>query len=165
MRRPILILALGVAAVCVSAGAACASAAIAAPTPIAAPPPITADLTMALHESRRVILPGEAATIVVADPTVADVAVNDAHSLILLGRGYGVTQLLVSDRAGRILLQSQVSVVSSNAGRVTLYRGVAASEFACGGGRCQRLGGSGGGGGGDAAASAPDPSASGASAP
>jgi hypothetical protein len=126
MRRPIQTLALALGALCASAYAVEAAA--------------PGGLTVAVHESRRIALKGAAATVVVGDPDVADVAMADMHTLILIGKGYGVTQLLVTDKAGHTLLQSQVSVVSSDVGRVTVYRGAAYSEFTCGGGRCHQIG-------------------------
>jgi Flp pilus assembly secretin CpaC len=129
MRRPIQTLVLA----CAVLGAGAAMAAAPAPGAPGA-------VSVALHESRRIMLPGVAATVTVGDPSVADVAVPDTHSLILIGRGFGVTELMVTDKAGRILLHDEVSVVSANDGRVTLYRGLAASEFACAGGRCQPIG-------------------------
>jgi hypothetical protein len=149
MRRPIHTLALALAALCSSASASAAAA--------------PGGLTVALHESRRIPLAGVASTVVVGDPNVADVAMSDTHSLILIGRGYGVTQLLVTDKAGHTLLQGQVSVVSPDVGRVTVYRGLAYSEFTCAGGRCHQIGaavsvaGAPGGGGSDASAPAPAP--------
>ena len=124
MRRPIQTLALA---------ALCAAAAVAA----AATP---GGLTIGLNESRRIALYGSAATIIVDDPTIADVAVTDLHSVIVIGRGYGSTQLVVTAKGGRTLLATEVSVVSSNTGRVTLTRGLDSTDFSCTGGRCHPTG-------------------------
>jgi Flp pilus assembly secretin CpaC len=146
MRRPIQTLALALAALCAAAAVAAAA------TP--------GGLTIGLNESRRIALYGSAATIIVDDPTVADVALTDLHSVIVIGRGYGVTQLRVIDKAGHALLQGQVTVVSPDNGRVTLQRGATYSEYACTGGRCHPVGpsvsvGAASSGGGDAPAPAP----------
>lgn len=160
MRRPIHTLVL--AACALVAGATAAAAA-------------TSALTVNLHESRRIPLPGAIANVVVGDPTVADVAVIDAHSVIVMGHGFGSTQLIVTDRAGHALLDSLVTVVSPDYGRVSVYRGgqngATTTEFSCTGGRCHMLasaaetnGSTGGGGGGgmpvDAPAADPTTSAS-----
>jgi Flp pilus assembly secretin CpaC len=125
MRRPIQTLFVAALALCASAGAALASR----------PGAMTVDL----NESRRVTLAGAAATVVVGDPSVADVAMVDAHSVIVIGRGYGSTQLIVTDRKGHTLLASQVTVVSPNNGRVTLTRGLESTEFNCAGARCHPI--------------------------
>jgi hypothetical protein len=107
--------------------AAAASAALAA-----------SGLTVELNQSRRILLHGAAANVIVGDPTIADVAMVDSHSIILLGRGYGATDVMVLDRAGHALLDSRVTVTAPNQGRVTVYRGAAASEFSCAS-RCQAI--------------------------
>ncbi len=96
--------------------------------------------TVDLNQSRRVMLHGAAANVFVADPAVADVTMIDSHSVIVLGKGYGVTQVLVTDHAGHTLLDSVVAVVGSDAGRVTVYRGEAAQDYHCSS-RCETMNG------------------------
>ncbi|MDR3512171.1 MAG: pilus assembly protein N-terminal domain-containing protein [Caulobacteraceae bacterium] len=128
MRRPIqtftlCLLALG-AALAASPGAA---------APTSAP---NGALSVELNQSRRVLLPGAAANVVVGDPTVADVAMTDAHSVVVIGKGYGATEVMITDHAGRTLLDDMVTVVTPTNGQVTVYRGVLPSEFACAERRC-----------------------------
>jgi hypothetical protein len=91
-----------------------------------------------LNQSRRVALHGTAANVFVADPAVADVTMIDSHSVIVLAKGYGVTQVLVTDHAGHVLMDSHVAVVGSDAGRVTVYRGETAMDYHCSS-RCEIL--------------------------
>jgi Pilus formation protein N terminal region len=102
--------------------------------------------TVDLNQSRRVMLHGTAANVFVGDPAVADVAMIDTHSVIVLGKGYGVTQVLVTDHAGHTLLDSVVAVVGSDAGRVTVFRGQTAQDYHCSS-RCETINGGGAGGG------------------
>jgi Flp pilus assembly secretin CpaC len=95
-------------------------------------------MTVQLKESHRIVLSGPAANIVIGDPSVADVAMLDNHSVIVMGKGYGSTDILVLDRAGHTLLDSEVTVVAPNAGRVTVYRGASPTEFSCAA-HCQAL--------------------------
>ena len=125
MRRPIKSIVFAVLTLCASAGAAMAAAGGA--------------MTVELNESRRIPLTGTAATVVVGDPTVADVSMVDSHSVIVLGRGFGATQLVVTDRNGRTLLAGTVSVVGPERGHVTLTRGVESTEYGCFGDRCHPL--------------------------
>lgn len=125
--RPILALAL--------------AASVLIPTVRAVAAPTSAGLSVGLNESRRIPLRGQAATIVVGDPSVADVTVTDAHSLVLIGKGYGETELLVTDAHGRPLLEGEVSVVDADDGRVTVFRGdKLITSYACVGGRCYPTG-------------------------
>jgi hypothetical protein len=77
----------------------------------------------------------------------------DAHSVIVVGKGYGMTQVMVIDRVGHALLDSRVTVIAPNAGRVTVYRGAVGTDYSCAG-RCQVVAAPGGG-----APGAPTPSA------
>lgn len=99
---------------------------------------LAAGFTIELNQSRRVALHGTAANVFVADPAVADVAMIDSHSVIVLGKGYGVTQVLVTDHAGHTLMDSSVAVVGSDRGRVTVYRGETAMDYHCSS-RCETL--------------------------
>ena len=91
-----------------------------------------------IKQSRRILLRGAAANIIVGDPSVADVTVIDAHSVILLGKGSGATDVLVTDRAGRTLLDDHIMVAPSDSGVVTLHRGTSAMDYSCSP-RCQAL--------------------------
>ena len=121
MRRPVWMISLAIATL-VAAGSAAA-----------------ASLTVGLNQSLRVKLPGAANNVVVVNPAIADVAMVDSHSVIVLGKGYGVTEIMVTDRAGHMLLDTRVAVVGSDAGVITLYRGPQAFSYACAG-RCQLMG-------------------------
>jgi len=93
-------------------------------------------LTVEVNQSRRIVLGGAIANVIIGDPAVADVVVIDAHSVIVVGKGYGATQVMVIDRAGHALLDARVTVVAANQGRVTVYRGAMATDYSCAG-RCQ----------------------------
>ena len=93
-------------------------------------------MTVEVNQSRRVVLGGAISNVIVGDPTVADVVMVDAHSVIVVGKGYGATQVMVIDRTGRPLLDARVTVVAPNEGRVTVYRGVVGTDYSCAG-RCQ----------------------------
>ena len=51
-----------------------------------------------------------AASVIVGDPTVADVAVHSTDTLLVLGRSYGTTNVIAMDTAGRVILDSDIHV-------------------------------------------------------
>lgn len=112
-----------------------------------------ASLTVPANQSRPVVLRGVAASVVVGDPAVADVNLIDQRTLLILGKSYGVTNVVVLDRTGRTLFDSRVVVSADDAGQVSLHRGVKSVEYACAQ-RCEKVskadGNSGGAGGGAA---------------
>ncbi len=105
------------------------------------------DLSVEMNHSRRIVLNGSVGNVIVGDPTIADVVMIDAHSVIVVGKGYGSTEVLAIDRDGHTLLNARVSVAAPSEGRVTVYRGPVVTEYSCSG-RCQSLTPPGGGGGG-----------------
>ncbi len=84
-----------------------------------------------LNGSVRVPLAGTAANVVIANPTVVDVAMIDAHSVVVIGKAYGATEILVTDRTGHTLMDRRVAVVGAEQSRVTVFRGPTAVEFDC----------------------------------
>ncbi|HZC15884.1 MAG TPA: pilus assembly protein N-terminal domain-containing protein [Caulobacteraceae bacterium] len=99
-----------------------------------------AGFTVEIKGSRRLPLAGVAANVFVANPAVADVVMVDPRSVIVLGKGYGVTEILVTDHSGRTLMDRRVAVVGSNAGLVTVYRGRMAQDYHCSS-RCETING------------------------
>lgn len=94
-------------------------------------------MTVNLDQSLRVSLPTPARDIVVSNPAVVDVAMLTPTSLLVLGKGYGITNLMVVDGAGRTIVDREVVVGSSDANRVSFYRGPNVTNYACAG-RCER---------------------------
>jgi len=114
MRRPKIL------ALALLAGLAVANAALAA-----------GGLSIDIDQSKRISLAGHAANVVVGNPAIADVAMIDARNLLVLGRGYGSTSVTVLDSAGHTLWNADVTVTAPTTGRVSLYRGAAAAQYAC----------------------------------
>lgn len=90
-----------------------------------------AGMTVPLNQTRRVIFVGSAANVVVGNPDIADVNVIDSRNLMVVGKKFGVTNLVVLDTGGRTLFNSEI-IVSAGAGSVvSIYRGAAPSDYAC----------------------------------
>ena len=92
----------------------------------------SAPMTVQIDRSQRVSLQGSVASVIVANPQIADVTVVDANTLFITGKGYGVTEIIAVDALGRPLFQSQVVVSAGSAGSVRVWRGAQATEMACG---------------------------------
>ena len=68
----------------------------------AAPAPALAEggISILMNEAKIVKLARPADTIVVGNPQIADASVQDATTVILTGKGFGVTNLVVLDQSG-----------------------------------------------------------------
>lgn len=90
-------------------------------------------LNVEIDRSARVALRGSAASVIVGNPAIADVTVVDANTLYIVGKGYGVTEVVAVDAIGRPLFQNQVVVTGGSTGAVRVWRGGQMTEMACGG--------------------------------
>ncbi|RYF95890.1 MAG: pilus assembly protein CpaC [Caulobacteraceae bacterium] len=92
---------------------------------------MTAPLSVEIDHSARVQLRGAAGSVIVGNPAIADVTVVDANTLYIVGKGYGVTEVVAVDGIGRILFQNQVVVTAGNTGMVRVWRGAQPTDMAC----------------------------------
>ena len=60
-------------------------------------------LNVEIDHATRVQLRAPAGSVIVANPRIADVTVVDANTLFITGKGYGVTEVVAVDAAGRPL--------------------------------------------------------------
>lgn len=95
--------------------------------------------TVRLDHSTRITLSRPARDVVVGNPAVADVNMLDARNLVISGKGYGVTSLLVVDGAGKTILDREVVVVGGDAAAISFFRGGEVRNYACAA-RCERTG-------------------------
>lgn len=93
-------------------------------------------LAVPLDGAVRLGLRGSAADVIVGNPAVADVAIVDQRTVVVLGRAHGTTSLMVFD-AGRRLLWDGSVTVTAPAGQITVHRGGEAHQYACLS-RCER---------------------------
>lgn len=96
-------------------------------------------LSVKVDQAMRVSLGGVARDVVVGNPAVADVTVLDGRNLIVLGKGPGVTNLVVVDARGRTLVDREIVVSGGDEGRVSYFRGGGVQTYACSP-RCERIG-------------------------
>jgi hypothetical protein len=111
---------------------------------------LAASLDVPLDQSTFVALPGPAHNVIIGNPAIADVSVADQRHLIITGKGAGITNLVVTDPAGRPIFDRQIVVGAGSGDRVALINGGQVVSYACAP-RCEIVGGAGG----SAAAAAP----------
>ncbi|KKC33081.1 pilus assembly protein N-terminal domain-containing protein [Devosia psychrophila] len=89
--------------------------------------PINVNVNMA----RILRINAAAATVIVGNPGIADVTIQDPQTLILTGKSFGQTNLIVLDSAGNPIADTMVEVVQMQAGVVTVYQGQSRTSMAC----------------------------------
>ncbi|MEO1405882.1 MAG: pilus assembly protein N-terminal domain-containing protein [Pseudomonadota bacterium] len=74
---------------------------------------------------------GEAASVVIGNPNIADVAVHNEHLVFITGRTFGTTNLLVYDVSGRQLFSGDVVVSTNNQSILVVNRAGENHTFDC----------------------------------
>lgn len=102
-----------------------------AATALLASPALAQTLSVRADQAVRVALSAPAKDVAVGNPAIADVMVLDERNILVLGKGYGTTNVIALDRSGRLILDRVVVVSAADAGKVTVYKGTNASQYAC----------------------------------
>src|SRR5690606_21165921 len=100
---------------------------VAAPAAAVAAEPISVKVNMA----RILRINSPAATVIIGNPGVADVTIQDPQTLVLTGKSYGQTNLIVLDDIGNPIADTLVEVVQAQADLVTVYMGDARTTLSC----------------------------------
>ncbi|MFA5503710.1 MAG: pilus assembly protein N-terminal domain-containing protein [Phenylobacterium sp.] len=98
---------------------------------VVAAPAAAETMRIELDHSTRVRLPSPARDVLLANPDVADVTMLDTRNLVILGKSYGMTHLLVVDTNGRTIFDRNLVVAAPVKGQVSLYRGAEQRTYAC----------------------------------
>lgn len=88
-------------------------------------------LAIVLDQATLLKLPEKVSTIVVGNPLIADVAVQSGGLVVVTGKGYGSTNLIVLDRAGAVLMERAVVVRGPTDQTVSVYRGTERETYSC----------------------------------
>ncbi len=93
----------------------------------AADAPINVNVNMA----RILRINAAASTVIVGNPGIADVLIQDPQTLVLTGKSYGQTNLIVLDSQGQPIADTMIEVVQMQAGTLTVYQGQARTSLSC----------------------------------
>ncbi|MCF6102125.1 pilus assembly protein N-terminal domain-containing protein [Mesorhizobium muleiense] len=106
-------------------------AALLAATALIVPAKAGAGIEVTMNQAKIVKLSRAADTIVVGNPAIADASVQDASTIVLTGKGFGVTNLVVLDQEGRPIVDEQITVVRQDASSVRIYRRAEIQTMSC----------------------------------
>ncbi|HKS60693.1 MAG TPA: pilus assembly protein N-terminal domain-containing protein [Xanthobacteraceae bacterium] len=90
-----------------------------------------APLNIVLDQATIMRLPEKVSTIVVGNPLIADIAIQSGGLIVVTGKGFGATNLIVLDRAGAVLMERQVVVRGATDQTVSVYRGAERETYSC----------------------------------
>ena len=72
-----------------------------------------------------------AATVIIGNPAVADVTIQDPQTLVLTGKSFGDTNLIVLDAQGNPIADTIMRVVADGGDIVTVFLGAKRTSVAC----------------------------------
>jgi Flp pilus assembly secretin CpaC len=88
-------------------------------------------LTVYLDQATITKVPENATTLVIGNPLIADVNIQPGGLLVVTGKGFGTTNLIVLDRSGAVLTERDIQVVGPQDQIVYVYRGVNRESLSC----------------------------------
>lgn len=89
------------------------------------------DIRVEMNQATIVKLARPADTIVIGNSEIADASVQDASTIVLTGKGFGVTNLVVLDEAGTPIVDEQVIVSRHFDKSVRVYRRSDVQTLSC----------------------------------
>ena len=99
--------------------------------PVTAMADTTEPISVKVNMARILRISAPAATVIIGNPGVADVTIQDPQTLVLTGKSYGTTNLIVLDSSGNPVADTIVSVVQATGDTITVYMGTARTTLSC----------------------------------
>lgn len=102
---------------------------------VAAPLPASAsdssDFVVQYDQVRLLRLEEKASDVIVGNPSIADVTIQNGKLLAITGKTFGTTNLIILDRAGRVVMDRQLIVSTNDQKIVNLTRGAVSRTYNC----------------------------------
>ncbi|HWA91228.1 MAG TPA: pilus assembly protein N-terminal domain-containing protein [Rhizomicrobium sp.] len=94
-------------------------------------------VSLTMDEVRVVSFNQPIATVFVGNPTIADATVIDTHHAFVLGKSFGVTNLIALGPQSQTVTNQQITVSNRAGGVVTLNKGSVQFSYACTAAHCE----------------------------
>jgi Flp pilus assembly secretin CpaC len=94
-------------------------------------------ITVSADEVQILTFKSPVKTVFVGNPTIADVTVIDSTHVFVLGKSFGMTNLVTLDEEGHQGASERITVLNRQESIVTLQRGTARSTLYCAANRCE----------------------------
>ncbi len=93
--------------------------------------PAADGIEVTLDKAKVIRMPAHAQTIVVGNPSIADVTTLKIDGLVVVtGKGFGETNMIFLDKTGTAVEESSVTVVAGTS-QLTVQRGNARESYSC----------------------------------
>jgi hypothetical protein len=89
------------------------------------------DIVVTYDQSQLLALPRPAAEIIVGNPVIADVSVQSGNLLVVTGKSFGITNMIVLDSKRQLIFDKRIFVKREEARVVNLQRGTLRQTYNC----------------------------------
>ena len=113
------------------------SFAVAASVAGLAGPACARSISVSIDKARVITFDKPVSTVYVGNPTMADVSVIDPRHVFVLGKAFGVTNIIALDAKGNEVSNDPLTVFGHTANVVTLNRGAAQFTYSCASWHCE----------------------------
>jgi Flp pilus assembly secretin CpaC len=93
--------------------------------------PVRADVAVDVDHAKVMRVSRPADLVIIGNPAIADATVRDNQTLIITGRSFGATNLIVLDANGQLIAEEIITVTQPDNGVVTVYRRAARQSYSC----------------------------------
>lgn len=88
-------------------------------------------LFVTVDQARVMQISRPAETVIIGNPSIADAVIRDSQTLVITGRSYGTTNLIVLDSAGQPIADELLTVQAADDFMVTMYVGNRRATYSC----------------------------------
>ncbi len=88
-------------------------------------------ITVPVDHAQIMRLPERAATLVLGNPLIADVSLQKGGVLVITGKGYGATNLVMLDRGGNFVGERIIEVVGPKDPTIVVFRQMERQTLSC----------------------------------
>jgi hypothetical protein len=88
-------------------------------------------LIVDFDQAKIIKVPDRAATVVVGDPFIADALIQPGGLIVITGKSFGDTNIVVLDKSGAVINEQAVRVRGPLEPTVVVYRGINRETYSC----------------------------------
>jgi len=98
---------------------------------------LAANVGVPMDQVRMITFRAPFKTVYVGNPVIADITIIDSTHVFVLGKNFGITNIVALDDGGRVIMNDQITVLGQEGSLVTLQRGAGQRTLSCDNGRCE----------------------------
>ena len=87
--------------------------------------------TVPANHAGLIRLPADASGLAIGNPSIADITLYDARTILVTGKTYGRTNIIAMNSEGRVIYTTDLAVTENDRGLVQVYHNTERGSFVC----------------------------------